>query len=148
MENTLLYGTIGLAIIVIILAVWIYTLSKKITKLSAGKKTSSLESIIIENNELAKKTKQRQKDNTEKIMRLKNELAKTIQNVSVVRFDALGDSGGMQSFAIGLTDSHKTGIVISSMYTRNQMKVFAKEITKGESKHTLTDEEKQAIAGK
>ena len=57
----------------------------------------------------------------------------------------MGDSGGQQSFAIGLTDSYKNGIVISSMYTRGSMNVFAKEIIKGTSKQKLTEEEKQAI---
>ncbi|MGB0925346.1 MAG: DUF4446 family protein, partial [Minisyncoccia bacterium] len=95
--------------------------------------------------QLAHELKQTGKDHHEHIVQLRNKLAKTIQNVSVVRFDALQDSGGMQSFAIGLTDSHKNGVVISSMYTRDRMNVFAKEITEGTSKHTLTDEETQAI---
>ncbi|MCD5390164.1 MAG: DUF4446 family protein [Candidatus Pacebacteria bacterium] len=145
MENTLLYGIVGLGILLIALTVWTYILTKKIKDLSAGKKASSLESIIIENNDLIKKTKRRQKENTEKITHLKSELLKTIRDVSVVRFDALGDSGGKQSFAIGLTDAHKNGVVISSMYTRGSMNVFAKKIIKGTSKHNLTDEEKQVI---
>ena len=146
MENILLYGLIGLGIIVIILSVLIFILSKRIKSLSSGNKTSSLESIIIENNKLAKKNTKKQIDNAKKIMHLKTGLTRTIQNISIVRFDAIGDSGGMQSFAIGLTDMHKTGIVISSMYTRGGMKVFAKEIIKGESKHKLTEEEKQVIS--
>jgi hypothetical protein len=145
MENTLIYGMIALLVLIIILAIWIFILSNKIKNLSAGKNGLSLEDIINENNKLVKKTKQRQKDNSEKITHIKSELLKTVQNISVVRFDALGDAGGKQSFAIGLTDAHKNGVVISSMYTRGSMNVFAKEIIKGESKHKLTEEEKKVI---
>ncbi len=145
MENILVYMTIGLGVIVIALFFWILYLSKKIRKMSNGKNSESLESIIIENNELGKTMRQKHENIEQNIIQLKSELAKTIKNISIVRFDALGDASGMQSFAIGLTDSYKNGIVISSMYTRDRMSVFAKEIIKGESNHKLTEEEKQAI---
>lgn len=145
MENILLYGIIILTFVVIILIILFFKLSKRLKKISAGKNASSLENIIIENNELIQKIEQRQTEHTEKIKHIELELTKTIKNISVVRFDALGDLGGKQSFAIGLTDSNKTGVVISSMYTRGSMNVFAKEITKGISKHNLTNEEKQVI---
>ncbi len=145
MENILLYGIIALSILIIIFGIILFNLSKKLKKLSSGKSTKSLESIIINNNELSKELAKKQEFHSMEITYLKSQLEKTIQHISVVRFDALGDSGGQQSFAIGLTDSHKNGIVISSMYTRNQMRIFAKEITDGESRHKLTDEEKQVI---
>jgi hypothetical protein len=145
MENILIYGIIVLFVLVTILIIWIFILSKKMKKLMSGKNGDSLEEIIYENNNLIKKTRQGQKDNNEKIMQLKSEILKTVQNISVVRFDALGDIGGKQSFAIGFTDAYKNGVVISSMYTRGSMNVFAKEIIKGESKHKLTEEEKKVI---
>lgn len=145
MENILVYTTIGLILALIGLTIWILILSKRIKKLSAGENSKSLESIITENNKLGKEMKLKHKNIEQNIIQLKSDLAKTIKNISIIRFDALGDASGMQSFAIGLTDSYKNGIVISSMYTRDRMSVFAKEITKGESVHKLTNEEKQAI---
>lgn len=145
MENLLPYILIGLGIMVIILAVFVGLLAERVKKLSAGKNAESLESIITETNALAHELKQTGKEHHEHIIDLRNKLAKTIQNISVIRFDALKDSGGMQSFAIGLTDSHKNGVVISSMYARDRMNVFAKEITNGTSKHRLTAEETEAI---
>lgn len=145
MENILLYGIITLVIIIILLTFWINSLSKRIENLCSGKNSASLETVITENNELAKKIKENQTRNSQNIENLKLKLTNTIQNISVVRFDALKNSGGLQSFAIGLTDNNKNGVVISSMYTRDRMNIFAKEIIKGESKHKLTDEEKQTI---
>ena len=145
MENILMYGMITLTILVIALGIWILKLSKKIKKLTYGKDVKSLESTIIETNELVKKLKDSQVDQHTHIVKINGELGKTIQSVPIVRFDALKDMGGRQSFAIGLVDSHKNGVVISSMYTRNHVNVFAKEIVHGESKHTLTEEEKKVI---
>jgi biopolymer transport protein ExbB/TolQ len=145
MENTLIYGMIALLVLIITLAIWIFILSKRIKNLNAGKNGKSLEKIIYENNELIKETRQTQKNNSKNIENLESEILKTVRNISVVRFDALGDAGGKQSFAIGLTDAYKNGVVISSMYTRGSMNVFAKEIIKGESKHKLTEEEKKVI---
>ena len=55
--------------------------------------------------------------------------------------------GGNQSFAIALLDGHNNGLVISSLYTREGTRIYAKPIIKGNSpRHPLTEEEKKAIA--
>ena len=59
---------------------------------------------------------------------------------------AFGDIGGDQSFALALLDGKNSGIVISSLHTREGTRIYSKPIIKGESeKYTLTEEEKQAI---
>ncbi len=145
MENILLYMVISLIILMIILIIYVYKLSKIIKKLSYGKDGKSLEEIIYENNKLSKKIVKEQKIESNDINKLKSDISNTIQNISVIRFDALKNSGGLQSFSIGLTDNNKNGVVISSMYTRDHTNIFAKEIINGKSKHTLTEEEKMAI---
>ncbi len=145
MENILLYVMILIIVILITLIIWVFIISKKLKKLSAGKNSKSLESVIIENNNLTKNIKERQIMMENSIKNLELAIAKTIQNISVVRFDAVKNSGGLQSFAVGLTDNNKNGVVISSMYTRDHINVFAKEIINGRSKYTLTEEEKMTI---
>lgn len=68
-----------------------------------------------------------------------------IQKIGVVRFDAFPDVGGEQSFALALLDSNMNGFVISSLFGRSESRVYAKEITRGNSHHSLSDEEKDAI---
>ena len=145
MEMILLYITIGLVVLLLVTLFLMFRLYKRLKKLSRGKNAQSLEKIIIENNEIIQKLTKEQKNHKKNIQKLQSDILNNIQKISVLRFDALGDSGGQQSFAIGLTDAHKNGVVISSMYTRNGMKVFAKEIIQGASKHTLTKEEESVI---
>jgi hypothetical protein len=68
-----------------------------------------------------------------------------LQKVGVVRFNPFQDSGGDQSFAIALLDRAGTGIVVSSLHGRSGTRIFAKEIANGQSTHSLSDEEQQAI---
>jgi hypothetical protein len=68
-----------------------------------------------------------------------------LQRVGVVRFNPFPDSGGDQSFAIALLDQGGTGIIVSSLHGRAETRIFAKEVTNGRSKHSLSDEEQQAI---
>ena|SRR3989344_9458972 len=70
----------------------------------------------------------------------------SLQKIGVVRFNPFGDMGGNQSFTIALLDSLNNGFVISSLFTKEGNRVYAKAIAKGESKHILSNEEKEAIA--
>ena len=68
-----------------------------------------------------------------------------LQKVGVVRFNPFQDSGGDQSFAIAVLDQGGTGVVLSSLHGRAETRIFAKQVTNGHSKHSLSDEEQQAI---
>ena len=59
-----------------------------------------------------------------------------------MRFNPFKDVGGNQSFAIAIVNEDGDGIVLSSLYSRERMSVFAKQIKKGISEVELTEEEK------
>lgn len=146
MENINLgYAIIILGVLVIILFIWAILLSKKIKKLTMGSDGKSLEKVIIETNKKTKSLEKVQDEHYDHLNSLNKELMKKIGHVSVTRFDALNEMGGKQSFAISFLDNHKNGVVMSSMYTRDRMNVFAKEIINGKSNRTLTKEEQNVI---
>lgn len=72
-------------------------------------------------------------------------LQKSVQNVGVVRFNPFHDAGGDQSFAIALLDENKNGVVFSSLYSREGVRVYAKPIKNSASNYQLSPEEQQAI---
>lgn len=69
----------------------------------------------------------------------------SIQRVAVVRFNPFADTGGDQSFAIALLDARGDGIVLSSLHSRSDTRIFAKPVSGGRSGHPLSDEEQEAI---
>ena len=68
-----------------------------------------------------------------------------MQKIGVVRFNAFDDVGGEQSFALAILDSNKTGVVVSSLYGRQDARLYAKAIVDGQGDRQLSDEERSAL---
>lgn len=69
-----------------------------------------------------------------------------IQRANLIRFDAFEDVGGELSFAIALLDAQDCGIVISSVHSRQEARIYAKQIQNGESVQALSSEELRVIS--
>ena len=54
---------------------------------------------------------------------------------SLVRYDAWGEMSGHQSSSMALLDSHRSGVVVSSILHRDQARVYVKQVREGESEH-------------
>ena len=86
------------------------------------------------------------KENIETELNLVNQkLKKSIRGLETIRFNPFPDQGSNQSFAIGILNEEKDGVVLSSLYSRERMSVFAKPIKAGKSEYELTIEEKEAL---
>lgn len=68
-----------------------------------------------------------------------------IQNVGVVRFNPFKDVGGDQSFAIAFLDAKGNGLTLSSFYSREGTRIYAKPVKNMTSTYQLSQEEKGAI---
>ncbi|MBA2506922.1 MAG: DUF4446 family protein [Thermoleophilaceae bacterium] len=64
---------------------------------------------------------------------------------ALVRYDAYGEMSGHQSSSLALLDSHRNGVVVSSILHREQARVYVKQIENGESELELSPEERDAI---
>jgi hypothetical protein len=89
-------------------------------------------------------------DKTEKLSAELKELKEknkfSVQKIGMVRFNPFSESGGDQSFSIALLDENKDGIIITSLYTRGENRVYGKPIKGGKSEYQLSEEEKIAIS--
>ncbi len=72
-------------------------------------------------------------------------LEKTVSFVGMVRFNAFPDIGGEQSFSLALLDRNKDGVIISNLYGRQDMRVYAKMVREGKGERKLSEEERKAI---
>lgn len=71
---------------------------------------------------------------------------KSVHKVGIIRFNPFNDIGGDQSFSVALLDGKNSGVVISSLHTKEGTRVYSKPIIKGEaSKYSLTEEEKNVV---
>jgi hypothetical protein len=81
-----------------------------------------------------------------KASRMDRTLKHSMQWMGVVRFNPFRNTGGDQSFAWAIVDGYGNGVVLSSLHSRENTRVYAKPLHRWESPYSLTDEEKQAIA--
>ncbi len=77
--------------------------------------------------------------------KIKNNLTECIQKVGVIRFNPFGDVGGNQSFVIALLDNSLNGVIIQSLYSREGMRIYSRQIKEGKSEYVLSKEEEEAI---
>jgi len=68
-----------------------------------------------------------------------------IQKIGLVRFNPFKELGGDHSFCLAILDSHDSGIIITSLHTRDRTRVYMKDIKKGKSGFELSTEEKKAF---
>ncbi len=126
-------------------AIWMIITERRLKRFFLGKKAKDLEDTItiLENNitELKKARENIQKD----IAVIQAKLKKTIRGLETIRFNPFPDQGSNQSFAIGMLNEEGDGLVISSLYSRERMSVFAKPVKRGVSEYELTFEEKEAL---
>lgn len=139
------YVYVAGAVAIMLLASWIFLLELRLKKLFKGKKAKDLEEVMTAlGKELQRLDASREE--TEKYLAAREKrLKRSVQNVGVVRFNPFGDAGSNQSFAIALLDERGNGVVLSGLYSRDKVNVFAKPIEKHASQYALTKEEKEAI---
>lgn len=75
-------------------------------------------------------------------MRLKSK----VSSVQLFRYNAFREPGNDLSFSLSLIDEEGRGAVLSSIYGREDSRVYAKPLEEGASTYTLTDEEREVIA--
>ena len=69
-----------------------------------------------------------------------------LQRIGLVRYDAFATVAGEQSFSLALLDGDGNGIVLTGLYARTDIRVYAKPVVQGASSLALTEEEQAAIA--
>lgn len=137
---------IGLSLFFVLLgAIWVIVTEKRLKRFFLGKKAKDLEdTIVVLEQEITKLNKAR--NNIEKeIVLINTKLKKSIRGLETVRFNPFPDQGSNQSFAIGMLNEEGDGLVISSLYSRERMSVFAKPVKGGTSIYELSAEEKEAL---
>jgi hypothetical protein len=152
-ENNLPWILIALAVVlmcliatVIYLSIKINELARKSAVLFEGKDGKSLEDLMLKSS-----VDIRTMDSEiQELYNISNQIHKlalsSIHKVGIIRFNPFGDIGGDQSFSVAFLDGKNTGVVISSLHTKEGTRVYSKPITKGEAdKYLLTEEEKKVI---
>ncbi|MBN3348432.1 hypothetical protein CF050_16530 [Clostridium botulinum] len=134
-----------LFIILIITMISLKKLKEKYKKFMRGSNNKNIEELI--NDYLDKVDKA--KEETEYVKEIYSTIDKRvkgcIQKVAIVRYRAFDDVGSDLSYSIAFLDNDNSGVILTSIFGRNESTTYAKPIDKGISRYDLSDEEKQVL---
>ncbi len=136
------------AVLVAIIALVSMTLlERRLSRLTLGRNGSIEETLAVLSREM--KDMHEFRGEVERYLKLvETRLRGSVSGVGLVRFNPFSTDGqgGNQSFAAAFLDEEGSGVVLSTLYARNHVGVYAKPLVQGASTYELSHEEKEAIA--
>jgi hypothetical protein len=120
-------------------------LRKKYVKLVEGSDVPSLEQIILQLQKQIVELKETQKIQEFELLQLQEKLKHMKSKLYIHRYSAFSNEFYGLSYSIALLDEFHNGIVITSLYNREQSYTYAKPIVEGQSHYQLSPEEKEAV---
>ncbi len=147
------YILLGMTILILVaLIVFIninYKLSKmnkRYRKMMQGVEGANLEQVLMAHIEEVHRLVDRVDKLSSECRRMEERSQYCIQKLGVVRFNAFEDTGSDLSFAVALLDANNDGVIVSSIFGRNESRAYGKPVVAGQSTYHLSEEEKQALA--
>lgn len=136
-----------LVVFVLLLSVWIFLIERRLKKLLSGKNAQSLEVVIGALGADIRTLESFRDEAKANFSSIEERLRRSVQGVETVRFNAFkgNGEGGNQSFAVALLSEDGDGVVVSSIYARDRVGVFAKPIKNLSSEFEMTEEEKEVV---
>lgn len=132
-------------LVLTLLLVRVRSLNRRLQRLTAGATGVSLERVLVDHLARAEQVDTRQRQVEQRVSALEDRIPLCVQHVGLVRYDAFEDVGGQQSFSLAMLDALQNGIILTSVYSRSDVRVYAKAVRQGQPSHPLSEEEQQAL---
>lgn len=142
----IIIGLLALSIIAnIAFIVWMVKTERRLKRFFQGKKAADLEETfhILDTRIASLETAKAAHDSI--LTNHDGRIKKSVKSIPLTRFNPFPDVGGNQSFAMSLIDEDGDGVVLSSLYARDRMSVFAKGVRTGKGEQELSVEEQKIL---
>jgi hypothetical protein len=135
------------ALIALLLALWLIIRTRRLARLSAfhPQMPADLQRTVESEMERLDMLIRELADVRQRLSSVERDASAAVQRIGIVRFNPFSDTGGQQSFVLALLDAAASGFLISSLHSRQQTRVYLKQITEGRSETALSEEERQAL---
>jgi len=140
------------AVLSLVAVVWCVMLMRRLAALEARGKGLSRLAAEGDLKGLGRAVEDRLSGLDERVMELKaddaalaDRLTTAMRHVGLLRYDAFPDAAGEQSFSVALLDDSQRGFLVTSLYGRDEYRMYAKPLEGGRSPFRLTKEEQEAI---
>jgi hypothetical protein len=145
-ENTILIiGSITI-LLFIINFILLVKLNFRFKKLFRGQKITNFEDLILSVDKDLKELKNFKRELELYLQTVEKRLSKSIQGVENINFNAFkGSETGGKSFATAFLNEKGDGVIISSLYARERISIFSKQVKGFKPEVDLSEEEKTAL---
>ena len=149
-SSYIILGLSGVSVLLLIVVIYqsisISGLKKRYDKMMTGEETgTSFEKKMLDHIEEVRRVSAANEKLNEKAKEMDALLNLAITKVGVIRFRAFEDMGSDLSYAVALLDSNDDGVILSSIFGREDSRSYVKPIEHGKSSYTLTKEEEEAM---
>jgi hypothetical protein len=146
MQNLSYYIFLFFGIWLLVISIFLFRLVALFNKLTKGVEVTDLkkvlEKVLAQGDVSSKEIRELGK----RIDYLEEDGKLHIQKIGMVRFNPFKELGGDHSFSLAILDARDSGIVITSLHTRDRTRVYMKDIKRGKSSFELSAEEKRALS--
>jgi hypothetical protein len=147
--NAISYIGLILGIVSLLMVVWALLRLNRLDRVRkqffSNSTDKNLESVLVDQNRSITQMQKELTELNEKTMDLSILNKSNYQKVGFMRYDPFHDSAGNISFSLALLNGKNDGVVISSLHSREGVRIYAKSLTGGGSESKLTEEELTAI---
>jgi hypothetical protein len=130
----------------LIISIFLFRIVALFNKLTKGVEVTDLKKVLEKVLAEGEITSKKIDEIVKRIDYLEEDGKLHVQKVGLVRFNPFKELGGDHSFSLAILDAQDSGIVITSLHTRDRTRVYMKDIMKGKSDTELSVEEKKALS--
>ncbi|NMP20926.1 DUF4446 family protein [Sulfobacillus sp. DSM 109850] len=145
----LAYGALGLAVIALIFGIWGLAAASRVKRrylrVFGDEKPQNVEALIAALHERVDAAVDRFDAFGARLDTVETKAGQAINRVGLVRFNPFMDTGSDLSFSAALLNDHGDGLVLTSLWGRDEVRLYAKPVESHESRYVLSQEEKQAL---
>ena len=140
LSNPLGIAIIVLSIVVIILLVMVIMMQAKMRRFLVNVDSDSITDSLSFVGSGLEDLKGFRAEIEEYLKSVEKRLRKSVQSVHTVRFNPFQGTGGggNQSFATAFINEEGDGVIVSSLYSRDHVSIFAKPVKKQKTDHSLS----------
>lgn len=120
-------------------------LKRKYTTLTRGIDNTNFDEILTRIAEEADNNAVILADHQEMMKNISRRLNASLNRVSIIHYNAFDFTYGELSFSMAVLDELGSGYIFTNIHNRDDARCYCKRIESGQSKHPLSDEEKEVL---
>ncbi len=137
-------GLVVLAIMYLVIYLRLLSLRKRYNRLMGGRDQLNLEELFAHLNRLISAEQEKSVSLSTRLDVIEAQTSRFV-GMGLVRYNAFPDTGSDLSFSLALINHAGDGAVVTSIFGREENRLYGKPVKQGNSSHPLSGEEQAAL---